>query len=57
MLGMKAVIEALDEAGPHYHVKVMRGGAPVQQSFADEIRADSFALNAAAAVTVAQGAG
>ena len=31
-----------------------QGGAPVQQSLADEIRANGFALNAAAAVTVAQ---
>ncbi len=53
MLGMKAVIETLEDAGLRQHVMI--GGAPVQQSFADEIRADGLALNAAAAVTVAQG--
>jgi len=31
------------------------GGAPVQQSFAEEIRVDGSALNAAATVTVTQG--
>jgi 5-methyltetrahydrofolate--homocysteine methyltransferase len=55
MLAMREVIQALDEAGLREHVDVIIGGAPVQQSFANEIGADGFALNAAAAVTVAQG--
>jgi corrinoid protein of di/trimethylamine methyltransferase len=47
---MKAVIEALEEAGLRDRVKVMIGGAAVTQRFADEIGADSFGEDAPAAV-------
>ncbi|MBD3305462.1 cobalamin-binding protein, partial [candidate division KSB3 bacterium] len=43
MPGMRAVIEALKEAGLREKVKVMVGGAPVTQNFADEIGADLYA--------------
>ena len=54
MPGMKATIEALRAAGLRERVKVMIGGAPVTQRFADEIGADGYGENAPAAVTVAR---
>ena len=52
-------IKALEDAGLHDKVKVMVGGAPVTQAFADEVGADSYtddagaAANAAAAILAA----
>jgi len=54
MPGMKATIEALEEAGLRDAVKVMVGGAPVTAAFAEEIRADAYAPDAASAVDVAR---
>jgi 5-methyltetrahydrofolate--homocysteine methyltransferase len=54
MPGMQATIEALQEAGVRDTVKVMIGGAPVTQAFADKIGADAFAPDAASAVDVAR---
>ena len=51
---MKEVIEALEAAGIRNQVKVMVGGAPVTQGFADEIGADGYSDNANSAVTVAK---
>ncbi len=51
---MREVIEALERAGIRQHVKVMVGGAPVTQGFADEIGADGYSDNANSAVTVAK---
>ena len=51
---MKEVIEALEKAGVRDQVKVMVGGAPVTQGFADEIGADGYSDNANSAVTVAK---
>jgi methanogenic corrinoid protein MtbC1 len=51
---MKATVQALAQAGVRDSVKVMVGGAPVTQRFADEIGADGFADNAAAAVVLAR---
>jgi corrinoid protein of di/trimethylamine methyltransferase len=48
------VIEALAEAGLRARVKVMVGGAPVTQSWADKIGADGYAKDAIAAVAVAK---
>jgi 5-methyltetrahydrofolate--homocysteine methyltransferase len=50
MVTMKATIEALDEAGVRDSVKIVIGGAPVTAAFADEIRADGYAPDAASAV-------
>jgi len=50
MPGMKATLEALEEAGVRGDVKVLVGGAPVTQKFADEIGADGYAENAAEVV-------
>ena len=51
---MKEVIDALETAGIRHQVKVMVGGAPVTQGFADEIGADGYSDNANSAVTVAK---
>ena len=51
---MKEVIDALERAGVRHQVKVMVGGAPVTQGFADEIGADGYSDNANSAVTVAK---
>jgi len=54
MNGQKDVIDALIEAGIRDSVKVMIGGAPVTQSFADEIGADAYTMDAASAAEVAR---
>ena len=50
MLGMKDCVELLKEKGLHGKVKVIIGGAPISQEYADEIGADGFASDAARAV-------
>ena len=47
MRTMEATIKALEEAGVRDRVKVIIGGAPVTQTFADQIGADGYASNAA----------
>ena len=54
MTYMKDVIEALEAAGLRDKVKVMVGGAPVSQHFADEIGADGYSDNANTAVALAR---
>jgi len=54
MVGMKDVIKALKEANLDGKVKVMIGGAPLTQSYADEIGADGYAPDAASAVDEAK---
>jgi 5-methyltetrahydrofolate--homocysteine methyltransferase len=54
MRSMEHTIKALEEAGMRDRVKVMIGGAPVTQSFADQIGADGYASNAAAAAELAK---
>ena len=51
---MEHVIKALKEAGLRDKVKVMVGGAPVTQAFANQIGADGYASNAAAAADLAR---
>lgn len=51
---MPDVLDALTEAGIREGVKVMIGGAPVKQDFADEIGAEGWAYDAASAVPVAK---
>jgi 5-methyltetrahydrofolate--homocysteine methyltransferase len=55
MPGMKATIEALQEAGLRDTVKIMVGGAPVTAAFAEQIGADAYAPDAATAVDIARG--
>jgi 5-methyltetrahydrofolate--homocysteine methyltransferase len=50
MTGMAGVIEALKKALLRDQVKVMVGGAPVSQEFAESIGADGYAPDAATAV-------
>ena len=54
MTQMKAVIEALEAAGLRAGTKVMIGGAPITQQYADEIGADGYSDNASAAVALAR---
>lgn len=54
MDGMKVVIEKLKEAGIRDKVKVMIGGSPISQKFADEIGADGYSTNAVEAVKLAE---
>jgi 5-methyltetrahydrofolate--homocysteine methyltransferase len=50
MPGMKRTIDALAKAGLRERVKVIIGGAPVSQAFADEIGADGYAKDSTLAV-------
>ena len=54
MASMKDVIQGLEAAGMRTNVKVMIGGAPVTQSYADEIKADGYAPDAASAADLAR---
>jgi 5-methyltetrahydrofolate--homocysteine methyltransferase len=54
MPAMKTTIDALKSAGVREQVKVMIGGAPITQKFAEEIGADAFAPDASAAATRAR---
>jgi len=51
---MKTVIDALKEAGIRDQVKVIVGGAPINESFAAEIGADGYSETANSAVTKAK---
>ncbi len=51
---MREVIDALEKAGLRRQVKIMIGGAPVSQRFADEIGADGYSDNANSAVALAK---
>ena len=48
-----SVIQALIAAGVREQVKIMVGGAPITQSFCEEIGADAYAPDAASAAEVA----
>ena len=49
MPAMKAVIEALEAAGLRDRVKVLVGGAPLTEEFAQSIGADGYGRDAGAA--------
>jgi len=53
MANMPATIKAFEDAGLRETVKIMVGGAPVTQAFADKIGADGFAPDASQAAKVA----
>jgi 5-methyltetrahydrofolate--homocysteine methyltransferase len=55
MPNMKTIIDALQSAGLRSQVKIMVGGAPVTEAFAESIGADGFAPDASRAVTLARG--
>jgi 5-methyltetrahydrofolate--homocysteine methyltransferase len=54
MRAMESTIKALEEAGVRDQIKIMIGGAPVTQDFADQIGADGYASNAASAADMAR---
>jgi len=54
MPAMRTTIDALKQAGVREQIKVMVGGAPVTQQFANEIGADGYSDNASAAVALAR---
>ena len=54
MRSMERTIKALEEAGVRDTVKIMIGGAPVTQDFANQIGADGYAANAASASEIAR---
>ena len=54
MRTMESTIKVLEEAGVRDKVKIMIGGAPVTQAFSDQIGADGYASNAAAAAELAK---
>lgn len=50
MPNMKTTIQAIEDAGLRAQVKIMVGGAPVTETYAQEIGADGYAADASAAV-------
>lgn len=54
MPAMKTTMEALQQAGIRQQVKVLVGGAPITQKYADEIGADGYSESAAGAVGAAK---
>jgi corrinoid protein of di/trimethylamine methyltransferase len=54
MNSMKTTVEAIKAAGVRGKVKIMIGGAPVTQKYADEIGADGYSTNANSAVALAR---
>ncbi len=54
MTGMKAVVEAVREAGLADECKVIVGGAPVTQQYSDSIGAAGYGSNASSAVALAR---
>ncbi|MCG8335598.1 MAG: corrinoid protein [Proteobacteria bacterium] len=51
---MKQTVEAIVDAGLREQVKILVGGAPVTQAFADEIGADGYAADAGSAARLAK---
>lgn len=54
MVNMKTVIENLQQAGKRDKVKVMIGGAPITETYAEKIGADGYAADASRAVVLAR---
>jgi len=54
MPAMKTTIEVLKQAGVRDKVKVLIGGAPITQKYAEEIGADGYSENAVGAVALAK---
>lgn len=54
MPNFKVNIEALTKAGLHDTLKVMVGGAPVTQEYADKMGADGYAVNASSTVRLSK---
>jgi methanogenic corrinoid protein MtbC1 len=54
MMAQRDVLEALEEAGIRARVKVMVGGAPVTEEWAQSIGADGYAEDVVNAVELAK---
>lgn len=54
MTGMKSVVQAVQDGGLKEQCKVIVGGAPITQKFADSIGADGYSSTATGAVTLAR---
>jgi 5-methyltetrahydrofolate--homocysteine methyltransferase len=54
MTNMKTTVAAVEEAGLRGKVKIMIGGAPVTDSYAKQIGADGYGVDASRAVSVAK---
>jgi corrinoid protein of di/trimethylamine methyltransferase len=54
MDGMREVVRLLEEDGSRPRFRVIVGGGPISQGFADRIGADGYAANAAEAVKLAR---
>lgn len=54
MMEMKETIDALKEAGVRDDVKIIVGGAPVTEDFAEEIGADAYAPDAPTATDIVE---
>lgn len=52
MLGMQAVVQDLEAAGLRARVKVIVGGAPLSQKYAEDIKVDAFGASAPQAVEI-----
>ena len=57
MPNMQSTIAALEEAGVRDRVKVLIGGAPITDAYAEKIGADGYAPDASRAVKLAQALG
>ncbi|MCP4141791.1 MAG: cobalamin-binding protein [Chloroflexi bacterium] len=53
MASIPVIIEAIEQAGLRTHVKILIGGAPVTQDYADQVGADGFAQDASRAARLA----
>ncbi|MBP5736310.1 MAG: corrinoid protein [Acidaminococcaceae bacterium] len=54
MPAMKEVVALLDQENKHDKYRVIVGGGPISQSFANKINADAYASNAAEAARIAK---
>lgn len=54
MLNMEVTIKAVQQAGLRDKVKIIIGGAPITQDYADQIGADGYSADAGRAVSMAQ---
>ena len=54
MPSMRTTVDALKQAGVRNQVKILVGGAPITERYAEEIGADGFAESAAGAVGLAK---
>ncbi|HAX70318.1 MAG TPA: cobalamin-binding protein, partial [Anaerolineae bacterium] len=52
MASMKTTLDALDAAGLRKNIKVIVGGAPVTDTYAQQIEADGFSPDASRAVNL-----